>query len=117
MSLSVSVRQRYRQQLCQSHSPEPVVVEGEALQVVKAQEGGGGDGGQSHPSQHQAVEAGQRQEVLLLQTQDGVFPDHQDLQGRQGLEPAAVDCHQAVGVQVEPIGQKTQSERRPVHLQ
>lgn len=47
-------------------SPEPVVVEGETLQVVEAQEGSRGDGGQSHPSQHQTVEAGQRQEVLLL---------------------------------------------------
>lgn len=87
-----------------SDAPEPVVVEGETLQVVEAQKGGGGDGGQSHSSQHQAVEAGQRQEVLLLQTQNGVLPYHQDLQGRQGLEPATVDGHQPVGVQVEPAG-------------
>ena len=91
------------------HSPELVVVEGQALQVVQTLEGSGRDGGQTHPGQNQAVEAGQRQEVLLLQTQDGVLPDHQDLQRGQGLEPAAVDGHEAVGVQMEPKGAENQT--------
>lgn len=82
--------------------PEPVVVEREALQVVKAQESSRGNRGQSHSCQDQAVEARQRQEVLLLKTQDRVFPNHQNLQGWQRLEPATVDSHQMVGVQVEP---------------
>lgn len=56
------------------------------------------------------MEARQRQEVLLLQTEDGILADHQDLQGGQGLEPAAVDGHQPVGVQVKPEGGRTIKE-------
>lgn len=92
----------------EENQPEAVVIEGEALQIVQPQEGGGRDGGQAHPGQHQAVEAGQRQEVLLLQAQDGVLTDHQDLQRGQRLEPAAVDGHQPVGVEVESGGRETE---------
>lgn len=92
----------------EENQPQAVVVEGETLQVVQAQEGSRWDGGQTHASQHQAVEAGQRQEVLLLQAQDGVFTDHQDLQRGQRLEPAAVNGHQSVGVQVESTGWETE---------
>lgn len=41
-----------------SDEPEPVVVEGETLQVVEPQKGGGRDGGESHPSQYQTMEVG-----------------------------------------------------------
>ena len=86
----------------EADTPKLIAIERKALQVVEAHESRGGDGDQSHPSQDQAVEAGQRQEVLLLQSQDGVLPDHQDLQGRQRLKPPTVDGHQTVGVQMEP---------------
>lgn len=72
-------------------TPESVVVEGQTLQVVEAMEDGRGHRGQSHSSQHKAVEPRKRQEVLVLQAQDGVLPNHQDLQRWQRLKPLTVD--------------------------